>query len=87
MSDTDLIGFEGSFTDREITRITESVERAEQHFENEAINPLMPPWFVVKDNLPGQSEVFVAHWFGNEQAIVAHTIEDLIEQLGAERPD
>ena len=87
MSDTDLIGFEGNFTEEEITRIRASVERAEEHFENHSTNPLMPPWFVVKDNLPGQSEVFVVHRFGNEHAIVAHTVEELIERLSVERPD
>jgi hypothetical protein len=87
MSDTDLIGFEGSFTEEEIRQIRASVEHAEKHFENHSINPLMPPWFVVQDNLPGQSEVFVAHRFGKGHAIVAHTIEELIEELGDARPD
>lgn len=87
MSDHDLVGFEGSFTEDEITRITESIEHVEGHFEHRAVNPLMPPWFVVKDQLQGQREVFVVHRFGNQRAIVAHSIEELIEQLDAERPD
>ena len=87
MSDSDLVGFEGSFTEGEITRIRSSIERAEGHFENHTSNSLMPPWFVVKDNLPGQSEVFVAHRFGKEHAIVAHSIEELVERLDTERPD
>jgi hypothetical protein len=40
----------------------------------------------VKDNLPGQSIVFVAHRFGNKQAIVAHSIEELVDQLSAVQP-
>ena len=87
MSNPQLIGFDGDFTDEEITFITEAVEHAEPHFRHASTNSLMPPWFVVKDDLPGQSRVFVAHRFGKEQAIVAHTIDELVEQLRTERPD
>ncbi|NBB73140.1 MAG: hypothetical protein GVY35_05600 [Bacteroidetes bacterium] len=87
MSDNDLVGFEGRFTEAETARIAASIERAERRFEHRSVNPLMPPWFVVKDNLPGQSIVFVAHRFGNKQALVAHSIEELVDQLGAVQPD
>ncbi len=87
MSDNDLIGFEGRFTEEEITRITESIERAERHAERRPVNLLMPPWFVVRDSLSGQSEVFVVHRFGNQRAVVARSVEELIERLDAERLD
>jgi hypothetical protein len=87
MSNVNLVGFDGDFTEEEIISITEAVERAEQHFRHAATNPLMPLWFIVKDDLPGQSLVFVAHRFGKEQAIVAHTVDELTAQLQSERPD
>lgn len=87
MRNPELIGFDGDFTDDEVVSITEAVEQAEPFFRHESTNSLMPPWFIVKDDLPGQSRVFVAHRFGKEQAIVAHTVEELTDQLRAERPD
>lgn len=87
MNSTDLIGFDGSFTAEEIDSIKEIIERIEPRFQDQPANSIMPPWFVVKDNLPGHSRVFIVHRFGKEQAVVAHTLEELTERLSAERPD
>jgi hypothetical protein len=87
MDRVDLIGFDGSFTSEEISGITEVIKRVELRFADQPTDSIMPPWFVVKDNLPGHSRVFIAHRFGNQQAIVAHTLDELTELLNAERPD
>jgi hypothetical protein len=82
MSDTEIIGFSGTFTDDELNRISIAVDRAEAQMLNpQSTSPHMPPWFVVKDDIPGHSRVFVAHRVGLEKAFVAHTLDDLEEQL------
>lgn len=81
MNHPELIGFSGDFTREEITSITEAVEAAEPNFRQEPSNDIMPPWFVVKDDIPGQSRVFIAHRFGESNAIVAHSLDELMRSL------
>jgi hypothetical protein len=95
MNSTDLVGFNGSFTDDETCRITEAIEGAEARFtgdtsqvdvpkvESALAAASMPPWFVVKDDIPGQSTVIITHRVGSAGAVVSHSVDELIERLDA----
>jgi len=88
MSETEIIGFSGTFTDDEVNRISKAIDRAEDQMQDtQSTSPHMPPWFVVKDDIPGHSRVFIVHRIGLEKALIAHTIDDLEVQLRAGLPD
>jgi hypothetical protein len=82
------VGFSGSFTEDETHGIIEAIERAEARFKRATIHgsepsAAFPPWFVVKDAMPGQSEVYIAHRVEAAGAIVSSSVDELIARIEA----
>jgi len=88
MSGAELVAFDDTFAESEMRGIAEAIEHAEVHFKRAKSNServgapsLVPPWFVLKDNIPGQSVVYITHRSGASGAVVSHSIDEFIEHL------